>query len=564
MDKLTELPDGMSIFVPPVQTTITWARYQDYLTTIKLDPSASILAKASAESAYRAARRKSQEEHDAWQARSRLGEANGPDHAQQSAAGTSQQTDAGRSRWSLWGRKPSTPAVPLTTSGGGLLEVKAMSPNHTGTHIRDKSSVNVPSLSASVSNRDTTPPVRTSGTPTPSDMAASDTDHQAPSAVGRFLGRFRRPAAAAASVDVNNRDLELTQDDFSFLADVPAIAPQANTGGDLLSLDNDNMPSDQMASLEAMLNSKATPLPSKLTPPPRMSMSRGNSGIQKVISASTSKANSAIDLFGDLDLMGSGSVDSNQLLRPNSVNAGSSGSDPFATMSTAPAQHPGLASQSTNPPIIQGQSKSPLFGEPAPQDDDGFGDFGPPVAAAQTNSTLGFDDFGDFEQFQNQPTSGQQQAFSGLAAKPPAHHNSAYAVPSSLGQSTGKGQSKSSPLRLDHSSTARLVSNAAQTPKQWPAPKSPSIPALPPPIPGPSRPTAVSSNSASSSRAGTPLNFDFLAAGPSTLAPSRANALSPANSLLGAVDGGKHSPATPSLSKGQGLTASDLSFFDSL
>jgi hypothetical protein len=437
-----------------------------------------------------------------------------------------------------------------------------MSPNHTGTHVRDKSSLNGPSLLASASNRDTTPPVRDSGTPTPSHLDASDMD-QAPSAVGRFLGRFRRPATPTASVDINNRDLELTQDDFSFLADVPAIAPQASIGGDLLSLDNDSRPSDQMASLEAMLNSKATPLPSRLTPPPRMSVARGNSGGQKGVSAAASKTNSVIDLFGDLDL--TGNADSNQLLKPNDVNVGSSiGFNVFATASTTPGLHPGIASQSTTIPIIQGQSKSPVFGDPAPLDDDGFGDFGTPVAAAQTNSTLGFDDFGDFEQFQNQQTPGQQQAFLGLTAKPSAPHNSAYAVPSMSSQSASKGQSKSSPLRLDHSSTARLVSNAAQSPTQWPAPKSPSIPALPPPIPAPSRQTAVSSNSASSSRAGTPLNFDFLAAGPSMLAPPRANALSPANSLLGAADRGKHSPATPSLSNGQGLTASDLSFFDSL
>lgn len=562
MNELTELPEGLSIFVPPIRNTITWARYQDYLTTIKLDPSASILAKASAESAYRTARRKSQEEHDAWQARSRLGESNRPEQSQHSAAGASQETDTGRSRWSLWGRKTSTPVVPLTTSGGGLLEVKAMTPTHTGTHVKDKASVNGGPSSVSAPNRNTAPPLRSSATPTPSEFDSSDTD-PAPSAVGRFLGRFRRPATATASVDISNRDLELTQDDFSFLADVPSMAPKADIGGDLLSLDNDDRPSEQMAGLEAMLNSKATAMPSRLTPPPRLSATRGTSSGQKGMTASTGKSSSVIDLFGDLDL--TESMAPKQVTRPDAGGASSFGFDAFTTTSGPPIPQPGHGSHPTTVPKLQVQSQSPSVGNPALPDDDGFGDFGIPSASAQTTNTMDFDDFGDFEQFQNQHTSRGQNTFPGSIAKPAAKQNDPYAPPTSLHHPADKGQSQPSPLRLDHSSAARLVSNAAQSPSQWPAPKSPSIPALPPPIPAPAaRQASAASNSASSSRAGTPLNFDFLAAAPSMLAPPRASTASPTNSLLGAMNTGNRPQATPPLSKGQGLSASDLSFFDSL
>lgn len=562
MHKLTELPDDLSIFVPPVRNTMTWARYQDYLSTIKLDPSASILAKASAESAYRAARRKSQEQHDAWQARSRLGEAGVPDQSHQSATAASQDTDTGRSRWSLWGRKPSAPVVPLTTSGGGLLDIKGMSPNHTGAQVKDKASGSGHSSSTSISTRNDVPPMRPPGTSTLAEMQTSDVD-PAPSAVGRFFGRFRRTPNTVPSVDISNRDSELTQDDFSFLADVPSMAPKLDIGADLLSLDNDQRPSEQMTSLEAVLNSNAMPLPSKLAPPPRLSASRGHSSRQHGLTAFNSKASSVIDLFGDLDLTGSPTPDQSPL--PAADVSSSSGFDVFATTFPPPATSPSLNIQQQSVPRLQVSSANSLAGNPGTIDNDGFDDFGIPIAAAQANSTSDFDDFGDFKQFSTQPMSDQQHAFRDPSGKPSVQTNKAHAHPTASRHASIMEQPRSSPLRLDHSSTARLVSNAAQSPSQWPVSKSPSIPSLPPPIPPPTvRQPAVMTNSASSSRAGTPLNFDFLASGPSMLAPSRVHAASPANPVLGGVNVASRPESTPPLSKGNGLSASDLSFFDGL
>lgn len=561
MRTLTELPDGMSIFVPPTQNTVTWALYQEYLMTIKLDPSASILAKASAESAYRAARRKSQEEHDAWHARSRLGETGGHDASSHSAS-TTQDAGEARPKWSLWGRKASTPIVPLTTSGGGLLEVKALSPNPTGlSDNQSRKSVQLASIPTS--SRSTPPPVRSADTQTPSEH--NEDTFEAPSAVGRFLGRFRRPKPVTPSVDVSNKDLELSQDDFSFLADVPALSNKANTHDvDLLSLDDSN-PSGQMASLEATLNSTSLPLAPHLMPPPRPTAFRESSSALQALpkpsmaqSQPASKSNSMIDLFGDLDFGGTTS--------PKATPPVSNGLeiDSFVRASTPPAAQVRKAFRPSSvvlpqPVSVTASSTNPVFGMSASSEDDGFGNFN---AQSQAKSNHTFDDFGDFEEFSTDSSAKRNDAFALPAAAPPiSHAMNAIGFPQ-IDNTLQTRSAQVSSSRLDHSSTAKLVQTAAQQTSQWPAAVSPSIPALPPPTSA-RQPAAIPPPPTSGYRKGTPLNFDFLGAGPSSVDPPRSTIASPAPPLLASSNTASRSQ-TPQLSKGQGLTASDLSFFDSL
>lgn len=562
MRKITELPDGMSIYVQPTQNTVTWAVYQDYLATVKLDPSASILAKASAESAYRAARRKSQEEHDAWQARSRLGEAAGHDLSAHSSSTMNQDAEGSRSKWSLWGRKASTPTIPLTTSGGGILEVKGLSPNPTGTQADGKIGMTGALTSIPASSRSTTPPIRSTDSPRLSEHDFGSVD-PAPSAVGRFLGRFRRSKSGIAPVDISNKDLELSQDDFSFLADVPALPAKANAGvANLVSLD-DTKPSEQMASLEAMLNSAPLPMAPHLNPPPRPSVSRGNS-TAPMPSHSASKSNSMIDLFGNLDL--------SSTTAPKASTPATSGFQ-FDALMTAASPPVAQRNQPVQPPApmipkphnARSDSKRSNLNIAASLEDDGFGDF---KAQSQglTNNSFDIDDFGDFEQFQNNSTSKTDNKSTLLSASPSKSQRERVVFPSQIGNTPRNYHVQPSPSRLDHSSTAKLVQTAARNSSQWPASPSPSIPALPPPtsINPLKSATVTTSASATGSRAGTPLNFDFLVAGPAMVAPPRANSASPAMSFRSASNAVNRSQTPPQLSKGQGLSASDLSFFDSL
>lgn len=563
MGTLTELPDGMSIYVQPTQNTATWALYQEYLTTVKLDPSASVLAKASAESAYRAARRKSQEDHDAWQARSRLGESGGLDPSLQTASALGLEAEGLRPKWSLWGRKASTPIVPLTTSGGGLLEVKGLSPNPTGTASDSQSRMGMQLASIPTSSRSTPPPIHAAESQMPSehDLGAVD---PAPSAVGRFLGRFRRPKTVTASVDVSNKDLELSQDDFSFLADVPALPTKANAGTvDLLSLD-DTRPAEQMTSLEAMLNSTPLPLPPQLNPPPRPVASRGNSTVPQRLSVasnvplqSASKSTSMADLFGDLDL-GSAMAPNPSPSAPRGF-----GYDAFMHASNPPAAQQNQPAQATmlpKPLNARIESAHTGFDMMASFEDNVFGDF---TTQSRTKTSSTFDDFGDFEEFPTNSKAKHENEFARHTSSPSIFHGAKATAPASrVGQSMTGGV-QASPSKLDHSSAAKLVQTAALNPNKWPASRSPSIPALPPPTSANIRSPASVPAAPSGSRTGTPLNFDFLAAGPAMVAPPRSNNASPAISLLATSDTGSRSH-TPHLSKGQGLSASDLSFFDSL
>ncbi|KAJ9104805.1 hypothetical protein QFC19_003946 [Naganishia cerealis] len=571
MARLMELPDDRSIYFQPVNNTVTWERYQDYVSNLKLDSSASVLAKASAEYSYRINRRKSQEQHDAWQARSRLGEATQIDHIDQKQSTLSPGQEAGRSRWSFWGKKSSTPTVPLTTSGGGMLEIKSSTANTAGNTLYNKPGLPIGN------QRIPTPPAGHSTPPLPSNVSTPslnlpiEIDTSNPdtgsSAVGRFFGKLRRTRPQSPSVDISNKDLELTQDDFSFLAEVPSLAHKADPAfGDLLSLDGSAKSSEQISSLEAMLNSKPMPLPSQLAPPPRPSTSRGavNHSVNEAV-PSPSKPSSLMDLFGDLDLNATAS---------SSKPAPSGNVPSFAYPSTSNPSAGALVQRPIqSPPISLPRHETPALGNSIAfdmVDADGFGNFAaashgsngsrPNIAATAAE----FDEFGDFEQFDMIPSKTITQA---LPTKSSSSTWNAQGFEPDRGLYSSKRSIVKSeqppPTRLDQTSAAQLVSEAARNTSQWPAPPSPNVPALPPPTSsrnGANFPHIglAPPASASSSRASTPLNFDFLNADPPALPPPRVN--SPAKPL------GTMNPTRPvsQLSKGQGLTASDLSFFDSL
>ncbi|KAJ9108944.1 hypothetical protein QFC21_000266 [Naganishia friedmannii] len=576
--RLTELPAGMSINFQPVTNTVTWERYQDYVANMKLDPSSSILAKASAEYSYRVNRRKSQEHHDAWQSRSRLGESREVDQfVQQQQSTLSPDLDTSRSRWSFWGRKTSTPTIPLTTSGGGMLEIKNLDLIPAANTAFDKPGIHIGNQrTPSPSTAQLTPPLssRTNpANPNPSPQPDATVPDAQPSAVGRFLGKLRRTRPQSSSVDVDNKDMQLTQDDFSFLTEVPSLAPRPDPAfEDLLSLNGDGRPSETISSLEAMLNSKPMPLPSKLALTPRPSVPRGSSSPSANVAVPPlSKSSSMMNLFGDLDL--------------NATSASSSKPWPSTGVSSFEAPSP------TNQPINATTHRSflsPPIPPPLPQagpvghsttfdpvsltkaltiEDDGFGDFAATSLGATPNATSAapaFDDFGDFEQFDTVPVRPNSQTFpvqSSLSTWNPQGSMAEYNPYSSSRVLAKSGRPSSS--RLDHTSTAQLVSEAARNTRQWPAPPSPSVPALPPPTS--SRNTTIFPNailaapaSASSSRASTPLNFDFLTSDPPVSSSARVEQPSTSPAIINTIQ--------PSfqMSKGQGLTASDLSFFDSL
>lgn len=576
MARLTELPTGISISFQPLSNTVTWERYQHYVSNMKLDPSTSILAKASAEYSQKINRRKSQEQHDAWQSRSHLGESRELDqYAQQQQSALSPDLDTGRSRWSFWGRKASTPTVPLMTSGGGMLEIKnldlipaantafdASGPYHVGNQ-----------RTPSPSTAQSTSPALSGAYPAkmqPFPQADVTNSEAQPSAVGRFLGKLRRTRPQSPSVDINNKDMDLTPDDFSFLAEVPSLAPKPDPAfGDLLSMNGDGRPSEQLSSLEAMLNhSNPMPLPSKLAPPPRLSVSRGNSSQSSTGAVfPISKSSSMLDLFGDLDLHTTAASSSQPL---HSTGMSSYRSPSTTNQPANVAIHRKSQFRPIPPPLPPAQpaDHSPLF-HPVPLvkatsfEEDGFGDFAASSYAAPSNAAAGalaFDEFGDFENFNTVPAKPNSQRF---PPQPSSSNRSVQDLYSSSSNKVSTWPGQSTPSRLDHTPAAQLVSEAARSTRPWPAPPSPSVPALPPPIPSRNMTTfpnisLAPPRSASSSRASTPLNFDFLGGDTSALPPGRLDPslMSPAtNNTI---------PTATQLSKGQGLTASDISFFDSL
>lgn len=542
-----------------------------------------------------------QDSLDSWTSRSRLGE---PEALPVEAA---PQGDDTKPKWSFW--RKNTADKPLVTSGGGMLEAKSMSSSPAPV-LADRRPSNTRSVSESAPAQSSRP-----ASPSPSAIAAVNESPivqplavapeamaaPAQSAVTRFFGRLsRRPTSQPAPDDDDHKDMALSADDFSFLDQVPSIAPptQDRNVGELLGIEGGRP--ESLASLESMLNSKATPLPAPLAPPP--AWARSNT------SGSSSSRPREMDFLEGLDFdtnAGASSSLATQAAQPASSVASTTDWDQLLTSSayksTPTSAAPMLSSDSPlrpfTPPMTPSALSPPTSMRPQPTlsspaaghsyralalqhppdpaattDFDDFADFAPAPAPTSLTKPDDFDDFGDFGDFSTPPPVSQTDAYS-----TPIHATSSLKAP----PSTGHAKRAS----LDHSLTLNLINDASAVKgKRWPAPPSPLAPQLDPPPkassattsfpfispPPGSRPssgfgdllddgakTTIANSSSLASRIQTPPAAPSVAMAPtrtaSPLARPSSNAL-PANAA-----------AAKSAQPGQsGLSAQDLSFFDSL
>ena len=568
------MPPEIDTFQHNLAMSMTWARYQDALSQINLDTRTSVLAIVSRQSATKAARRSSSEWQKEFQSRNRVDDTQAQRDAQANA-----QAEEARPKWSFWGRRQSTQVVPMVTSGGGILEVKALSPSNTGsaslpsgtrTPLPIAQEIASP-MSAGATPSIVSPMTMTATSSLPGSVAPLATQEQASEpasgAMGRFFGRFRKPRASTPSVDVNNQDLELTKDDFSFLDQVPTAPPAAPKEpgiGDLLSMSGTTGRNEQMASLESMLSSKPVALPSRLAPPP-LSSSRTSSAASVQKLGASSRSSSHIDMFGDLDL-------SSPSPPATSVKSTTASNDLFALMAsgsstpqntkptTMPSDFDFFGNTATAGPSKSTPASLPVANVRAPtttttnnEDDDEFGDFGQTFvsAPAQGNhNQASFDDFGDFDGFDAPASTRSPQP---TVAQP---RPQSLAMDLSFFDPRSTTQAPTRPPELNfgftdtqtQSAAQKLVNKAAESRGRWPAPPSPVPDALSPP-PGP--------------------NDFFSKAGSSNTAQSRDMPLS-----LGVTEVPASTPRHPPMplnasssstkDKRATLSAQDLSFFDSL
>lgn len=586
-----------------------------------------------------------------WLSRSKLGEPEAP-----AVVEAQSQADAGQSRWSFWGRKQ-TAEKPLVTSGGGILEVKQLSTSSAdplpspvsmvrpSTDTRATSS-RAPSISSKPSRPNSPAPPPQSiypnlteldedgGHDAPGGMVDSTSQNAVanpnagPSAVTRFFGRLsRKPTSSQVpkATDVDAKDMELSADDFSFLAEVPSMSspPVPERGiGDLLSMESGRP--EEMASLESMLSSRPMPLPQALAPPPRgptaptysrstSQSASSNKFVARMATQPQPSRSSDMDLLGGLDF----NSDSNSTPAPP-VASGSTGvstgpsmwdeflapassTKPVPDRSATPSSTARTESPVSPPSIIMPSApvRSNLSGSSTAFD---YGKFGTtstasqnePRAPAKANDDFG--DFGDFADFDDTPQPVQNSSpfispVPMVTAVPtpiqaPTHHASASTGAARF--STPQSHSRNTSQSLDHSHTLSLMSTASSSKgKRWPAPASPIGPILDPPPKADSKPSA---------------GFPFLSPPPAPSRPASSQQRKKASLLDNTEDGeeamqglapsafspgqiaGRATPPVQSLqpvaqvaqqkigavppierpSSAQCLSAQDLSFFDSI
>jgi hypothetical protein len=636
---LSTIPPDTNTYPPVLSSMETTERYRYALARPNPTPETSLLN-------VPLARRSRQNDNlqdslDSWTSRSRLGE---PEALP--AQNTPQGEDA-KPKWSFW--RKNTAEKPLVTSGGGILEAKSMSSSPAPVLMEPRpSSVGpIPASAPVKSSRPASPAPAAipavDAPPNPPAMTSAEPVVPAQSAVGRFFGRLSRRPTSQPTPDDDDKDFALSADDFSFLDQVPSITQsqgQDRNVGDLLAFEGGR--TESMASLESMLNSKATPLPAPLAPPPLWSRSSSSAGpsyqkpkemnflegldfdndmgssslrptqANQPASSATSANNwdqllassAHTSVPASANDMGSSSLRPSQATQPTSSATSASNWDQLLTSSAhtsvptsaIPMMPSEIPHRSFTPPITpsalspppgvrpQPVTSSPTAGpsyrppvmqySPAPavsNDFDDFADFSP--AAAASTQTNDFDDFGDFGDFSPPPpASNQTNTYS-----TPIHAASALKAPPSTGH-----VKRSS---LDHTLTLNLMNDASAVKgKRWPAPPSPLAPQLDPP------PKASNTSSAfpfiSPPPVGRPNSafgdlLDDGAKASSTIQPSPpSRVLSPPIALSAAMaptrtaspltrpptnatpaNSAIPKPAQPAQS---GLSAQDLSFFDSL
>lgn len=349
---------------------------------------------------------------EGWAARSRLGEP----EAAPAAAAQPEQTAKG---WSFW-RRQTTPK-PLVTSGGGILEVKTdvdaaslASGNGSG---RPSTSRAGSIASASVSRPETPleqPAVQRQSTSTPdvlsarasissgppiqpqlsgaqpSQPPAADKKVQelkdsapAPSRMSRLFRWGGRKAPETTADENEDKELELGENDFAFLDQVPS-AMAAGTG-DLLG--------GGMSSIDDVLGPvrKDVPLPAPLAPPPRS----GSAGLSAPGSGASGSVRppprkNDFDLLAGLDFDDSSPAPSapaagastsafawDDLLAPSSSTPSSS-----AVPQLAPSLGASAMPQRTATPPVMGMGtlvpSRPSSASPKPTQAASFASFSPP------------------------------------------------------------------------------------------------------------------------------------------------------------------------------------------
>lgn len=293
-----------------------------------------------------------------WAQRSRLGEPDVPAESRPSL-----ESSQG-SRWSFW-RKQAAPPKPLVTSGGGMLERKSDEPSRPSAGSRPASISSIPT--PATSSQPETPTAR-SATPTiPEDAVASTptiTVQPAPqqqgSRMSRIFGWGKKKAPEEPSSAGAKEDLELTTDDFAFLAEVPSHTPPGSA--DLLGMDGPT------ANLEQVLNApKAVPLPAPLAPPPGAPRRSDSGGFVARMAPAHAPTPSATDLLSGLDF----DAPPPPASKPSTSSSSSLWDDflepakPSPTTSTFPSiQPPKLTSPAIPTLGAPPKSSSPLSAEP--------------------------------------------------------------------------------------------------------------------------------------------------------------------------------------------------------
>jgi hypothetical protein len=601
---LSTIPPDTNTYPPVLSAMQTHERYQYALSRPNPTPDTSFLNIASS----RRSRRDVgvQDSLESWTSRSRLGE---PEALPLEATPQAEET---KPKWSFW--RKNTAEKPLVTSGGGILKVKSLASPPIPAPSEPRPSIgSAVSGSASKGSRPVSPaPVVAPAIDSPSIIPATATSPEpvapAQSAVTRFFGRLSRKPSSQQAADGEEKDMQLSADDFSFLDQVPSIAGPASEGqvGDLLAFGGGR--TEEMASLESMISSKSVPLPAPLAPPPTWSRSSSSVG------PSVNQAKE-VNIFDDLDFS-SPSNDSygaamqpdlstrtdtatsnsewDDFLAPSLPSIPSSAVPMMPSASVQRSHSPSIPPSSASPFAMPLQSlhnlASPIAGPSRIQptrtpvaaqnsidnDFDDFADFAP----ASTSRLGDFDDFGDFSDFSTPPpiTSQPRQT-----ATPYTGETTQLHPPSSTGHIKRAS--------LDHTMTLNLVKDASATKgKRWPAPPSPLAPQLEPPpkapgnatnfpflspLPGTGRPItgfgdllSGNVNESITSNSGTvptpprmAQQVPFSASDP--LMPARtASPLSrPMSAASNTATVGQTKPGQSGQS---GLSAQDLSFFDSL
>ncbi|KAL7418325.1 hypothetical protein Q5752_006783 [Cryptotrichosporon argae] len=613
---LASLPPNVNTYPVPLLTLTTYKTYQTALSR-PANPSTSLLTLPTV-------RRRTDDglafdlPDYSWAGRSRLGE---PDAVQEVVLAEEQS-----SRWGFWGRKSATPKQ-LVTSGGGQLEVKPaaptplVSPMNLATDKRASVSVSMshsasraPSVSSIQHSRATTPapaPALTSphaGQPRESFEDVGHPTHDHPSAVSRFFGRFsRRASQRAPDGHGHDADLELSADDLSYLDQVPSIAgvsmPAAGAVDDLLALDPAHKAACSLDAVLAPAPRQATPIAPPSRPSAGSSARQPSAGFAPRMKAPERPQSTSFDLLSGLDFDApAASTSSPPATSPASQATGSPMWDDFLAPSAA---RPTLASAS-RPALTSAPAPSSLP-RPAPLSNAFTSQIHPaPNSAGPALAADHADDFGDFGGFGASTSAsadfGDFSAFGGSHAFAPAPTAAPLAQPAPApAHAPAFAPSQTIKPVLDHTATLHLVSDASTSRgRRWPAPESPippplepppnasgsaAFPFFPPPPPGRASSATPSLDllGAGAATSGNASNgFGGLGGlaglGLGDAAQSRAGPGSGMGASMGGTLQASLAPAraasrlanvqglqpTASAAMGKGLSAQDLSFFDSL